>query len=97
MLLKAKEICISDHSWRCDDSESKIDEDAYSDESFILHQMKAEINLLQAKSKVSKRTHVIANIMRFRLYEVNLDLTCESHQNTSKTYFMNILRCFDDH
>ena len=28
--------------------------------------------------------------MRFKLYEVKFDLTCERHQNTSKTYFMNI-------
>ena len=35
--------------------------------------------------------------MRLKLYEVKFDLTCERHQNTSKTYFMNILGCFDDH
>ena len=37
------------------------------------------------------------DIMRLKLYEVKFDLTCECHQNTSKTYFMNILGCFDDH
>ena len=37
------------------------------------------------------------DIMIFRLYEVNFDLTCEGHLNTSKTYFMDILRCFHDH
>ena len=37
------------------------------------------------------------DIMRFRHNEVNFELTCESHQNTSKTYFMNTLRCFDNH
>ena len=43
-------------------SESETDEDSYSDDSFILHQMKAEINLSQAKSKMPKKTHLIANI-----------------------------------
>ena len=42
------------------DSEVEEDEDSYSDDSFILYQMKAEIN--QAKSKVPKKTHLIANI-----------------------------------
>ena len=37
------------------------------------------------------------DIMRLKLYEVKFDPTCEHHQNTSKTYFMNILGCFDDH
>ena len=37
------------------------------------------------------------DIMRLKLYEVKFDLTCERHQNTSKTYFMNILGGFDDH
>ena len=37
------------------------------------------------------------DIMRFRFYEINFDLTCEGQPNYSKTYFMNILRCFDDH
>ena len=43
-------------------SASETDEDSYSDDSFILHQMKAEINLSQAKSKMPKKTHLIANI-----------------------------------
>ena len=43
-------------------SASETDEDSYSDDSFILHQMKVEINLSQAKSKISKKTHLIANI-----------------------------------
>ena len=29
--------------------------------------------------------------MRFKLYKVKFDLTYERHQNTLKTYFMNIL------
>ena len=37
------------------------------------------------------------DMMRLRLYEVNFDLTCEVHPNYSKTYFINILRCFNDH
>ena len=44
--------------------------------------------------EVHKKEH---DIMRFRLYEVYFDLTCDGHQNTSKIYFMNILRCFNDH
>ena len=43
-------------------STSETDEDSYSDDSFILHQMKAEINLSQAKNKIPKKTHLIANI-----------------------------------
>ena len=43
-------------------SASETDEDSYSDDSFILHKMKAEINLSQAKSKMPKKTHLIANI-----------------------------------
>ena len=37
------------------------------------------------------------DIMRLRRNEVNFDIICEGHQNYSKAYFMNILRCFDDH
>ena len=33
-------------------------------------------------------------IMRLRHNEVKFDLTYESHQNTVKTYLMNVLRCF---
>ena len=35
--------------------------------------------------------------MSFKLYEVKFDFRCERHQNTLKTYFMNILMCFDNH
>ena len=43
-------------------SESELDEDdeSTSDDSFVLYQMKAVIN--QAKSKVPKKTHLIANL-----------------------------------
>ena len=41
------------------ESEMEENEDSYSDDSFVLHQVKAVIN--QAKSKVPK-THLIANI-----------------------------------
>ena len=37
------------------------------------------------------------DVMRFRFYEVILDLICEVQPGYSKTYFMKILRCFDDH
>ena len=36
------------------------------------------------------------DIIEFRVYEVNFDLTGEVHPNYSKTYFMNILRRFND-
>ena len=39
-----------------------MDEDSYSDDSFILSQMRAQINLSQATSKIPKRTHLIANL-----------------------------------
>ena len=35
--------------------------------------------------------------MRFRLYEVSFNLTCEGHPNYSKTYFVNIMNCFNEH
>ena len=41
-------------------SENDEDEDSTSDDSFVLYQVKAVIN--QAKSKVLKKTHLIANI-----------------------------------
>ena len=37
------------------------------------------------------------DIMSFKHNEVSFDLTCEGHPNYPKTYFMNILRCFDGH
>ena len=37
------------------------------------------------------------DIMRLRYNVVNFDITCEGHLNYSKAYFMNILKCFDDH
>ena len=37
------------------------------------------------------------DIIRLRHNEVNFDITCKGHQNYSKAYFMDILRCFDDH
>ena len=40
--------------------ESEMDEDSCSDDSFILYQVKAVIN--QAKSRLPKKTHLIANL-----------------------------------
>ena len=40
--------------------ESEVDEDSYSDDSFILYQVQAVIN--QAKSRLPKKTHLIANL-----------------------------------
>ena len=37
------------------------------------------------------------DIRRFKHNEVNLEVTCEANPNYSKTYLMNILRCFEDH
>ena len=35
--------------------------------------------------------------IRFTHNNANFDVTYENHQNWLKTYFMNILRIFDDH
>ena len=43
------------------ESETDEDEDSTGDDSFILYQVKAVIN--QAKSKVEKKTHLIANLI----------------------------------
>ena len=37
------------------------------------------------------------HIRRLENNEVNFEVACEGHPNYSKTYFMNILRCFGDH
>ena len=37
------------------------------------------------------------DIRRFKLNKVNFEVTCESHPNHLKTYFMKILRGFFDH
>ena len=53
-------------------SASETDEDSYSDDSFILHQIKAEINLSQAKSRIPEKTHLIANIpYRMKQHQFN--------------------------
>ena len=41
------------------ESEMDEDEDSHSDDSFVLYKVKEKIN--QAMSKVSKKTHLIAN------------------------------------
>ena len=73
-------------------------------ENMLRHELRHQANYLSnvnmsntwSMEEVNKKKKEL-DIMRFRLYEVKFDLTCEGHQNTSKTYFVNVLRCFDDH
>ena len=54
------------------DSESEVeeDEDSTSDDSFVLYQVKAVIH--QARSKVPKKTHLIANLpYQIKLYQAH--------------------------
>ena len=66
-------------------SASETDEDSYSDDSFILHQMKTEANLSQAKSKIPMKTHLIANIP----YKIN------QHQSHHKYLRVRLDTCAD--
>ena len=43
-------------------SESEMDEDPYSDDSFVLYQMRANINMSTTQRRVPKKTHLIANL-----------------------------------
>ena len=53
-------------------SESNTDEDSYSDDSFVLYQMRAKINLSRAQNKVPKKTHLIANLpYRLKQYQTH--------------------------
>ena len=62
-------------------SESNTDDDSYSDDSFVLYQMRAQINLSRAQNKVPKKTHLIANLpYRLKQYQTHhkylwIDLT----------------------
>ena len=42
------------------------------------------------REEVNQRKNL--STMRFTHNDINFDVTCESHQNWSKIYFMNILR-----
>ena len=48
-------------------------------------------------SKNMEEVHKKGTWHKFRLYEVNFDLTCEGHPNYSRAYFMNIMSYFNDH
>ena len=53
-------------------SESNTDEDSYSDDSFVLYQMRAKINLSRTQNKVPKKTHLIANLpYRLKQYQTH--------------------------
>ena len=53
-------------------SESEIDEDPYSDDSFILYQMRAKINMSTTQRRVPKKTHLIANLpYRLKQYQTH--------------------------
>ena len=43
-------------------SESEMDEDPYSNDSFVLYQMRAKINMSTTQWRVPKKTHLIANL-----------------------------------
>ena len=48
--------------WMGYNSKSTIDVDSYHNNNFILHQMKAGDNFLQAETKLPKTKHLIANL-----------------------------------
>ena len=53
-------------------SESDIEDDSYAADSFILHRVKAKINLSRAQNKVPKKTHLIANLAyRLKQYQAH--------------------------
>ena len=53
-------------------SESEMDEDPYSDDSFILYQMRAKINMSTTQRRVPKKTHLIANLpYRLKQYQTH--------------------------
>ena len=53
-------------------SESEMDDDPYSDDSFVLYQMRAKINMSTAQQRVPKKTHLIANLpYRLKQYQTH--------------------------
>ena len=53
-------------------SESEMDEDPYSDDSFVLYQMRAKINMSTVQWRVPKKTHLIANLpYRLKQYQTH--------------------------
>ena len=53
-------------------SESEMDEDPYSDDSFVLYQMRAQINMSTTQRRVPKKTHLIANLpYRLKQYQTH--------------------------
>ena len=43
------------------------------------------------------KVHKKFDMRRFKHNETNYEVTCDGHPSYVKTYFMNILRCFDHH
>ena len=53
-------------------SESEMDEDPYSDDSFVLYQMRAKINMSTAQRRIPKKTHLMANLpYRLKQYQTH--------------------------
>ena len=60
-------------------SESEMDEDPYSDDSFVLYQMRAKINMSTTRRRVPKKTHLIANLpYRLKVHLVTARLSATS-------------------
>ena len=58
-------------------SESEMDEDPYSDDSFVLYQMRAKINMSTTQLRVPKKTHLIANLpYRLKQYQTHHKYLC---------------------
>ena len=58
-------------------SESELDEDPYSDDSFVLYQMRAKINMSTTQRRVPKKTHLIANLpYRLKQYQTHHKYLC---------------------
>ena len=57
-----------------DNSASEMDEtdDSYSDDSFVLYQVRAKINLSKTQDNAPKKTHLIANLpYRLKQYQTH--------------------------
>ena len=49
-----------------------MDEDPYRDDSFVLYQMRAKINMSTTERRVPKKTHLIANLpYRLKQYQIH--------------------------
>ena len=63
-----------------------MDEDPYSDDSFVLYQMRAKINMSTTQRRVPKKTHPIANLpYRLKQYQ--------THHKKPKSLARHMCRC----